>query len=128
MTFLLFDHIGGIDTLFNTLASGGTVVTVPNRDPETVSRALEKYRVHTLPASPTFLNLWLMSGLFEQIRIFPRLQVIAYGTEPMPAEYAEEAARAVPGGLLGANLRHVRAGRAALALARFGIALDQIHG
>jgi acyl-CoA synthetase (AMP-forming)/AMP-acid ligase II len=83
LTFLLFDHIGGIDTLFNTLASGGTVVTVANRDPETVSRALEKYRVHTLPASPTFLNLWLMSGLFEQYD-FSALQVIAYGTEPMP--------------------------------------------
>src|SRR6478752_237910 len=41
LTFLLFDHIGGIDTLFNTLASGGTVVTVPNRDPEPVSRARE---------------------------------------------------------------------------------------
>jgi len=83
LTFLLFDHIGGIDTLFNTLASGGTVVTVPNRDPETVSRAIEKYRVHTLPASPTFLNLWLMSGLFEH-HDFSSLQVIAYGTEPMP--------------------------------------------
>lgn len=83
LTFLLFDHIGGIDTLFNTLASGGTVVTVPNRDPETVSRAIEKYRVHTLPASPTFLNLWLISGLFEQYD-FSSLKVIAYGTEPMP--------------------------------------------
>jgi len=83
LTFLLFDHIGGIDTLFNTLASGGTVVTVPNRDPETVSRAIEKYRVHTLPASPTFLNLWLISGLFEQFD-FSSLKVIAYGTEPMP--------------------------------------------
>ena len=83
LTFLLFDHIGGIDTLFNTLASGGTVVTVPNRDPETVSKAIEKYRVHTLPASPTFLNLWLISGLFEQYD-FSSLKVIAYGTEPMP--------------------------------------------
>jgi acyl-coenzyme A synthetase/AMP-(fatty) acid ligase len=83
LTFLLFDHIGGIDTLFNTLASGGTVVTVPNRDPETVSKAIEKYRVHTLPASPTFLNLWLISGLFEQYD-FSSLKVVAYGTEPMP--------------------------------------------
>ncbi|MES1176266.1 MAG: long-chain fatty acid--CoA ligase [Myxococcales bacterium] len=83
LTFLLFDHIGGIDTLFNTLASGGTVVTVPNRDPETVSRAIEKYRVHTLPASPTFLNLWLISGLFDKYD-FSSLQVVAYGTEPMP--------------------------------------------
>jgi len=83
LTFLLFDHIGGIDTLFNTLASGGTVVTVPNRDPETVSKAIEKYRVHTLPASPTFLNLWLISGSFEKYD-FSSLKVVAYGTEPMP--------------------------------------------
>ncbi len=83
LTFLLFDHIGGIDTFFNTLASGGTIVTVANRDPETVSKAIEKYKVHTLPASPTFLNLWLMSGLFDQYD-FSSLKVVAYGTEPMP--------------------------------------------
>ncbi len=83
LTFLLFDHIGGIDTLFNALASGGTMVTVPTRDPEAVSRAIEKYRVHTLPTSPTFLNLWLISQLFEQYD-FSSLKVIAYGTEPMP--------------------------------------------
>ncbi|MEO6602261.1 MAG: long-chain fatty acid--CoA ligase [Polyangiaceae bacterium] len=84
LTFLLFDHIGGIDTLFNTLASGGTVVTVPTRDPETVSKAIEKYQVHTLPASPTFLNLLLISGLFDQYD-FSSLKVVAYGTEPMPS-------------------------------------------
>jgi acyl-coenzyme A synthetase/AMP-(fatty) acid ligase len=83
LTFLLFDHIGGIDTLFNTFASGGTVVTVPTRDPETVCRAIERHRVHTLPTSPTFLNLLLMSGGIEQHDI-SSLKVIAYGTEPMP--------------------------------------------
>jgi acyl-coenzyme A synthetase/AMP-(fatty) acid ligase len=83
LTFLLFDHIGGIDTLFNTFASGGTVVTVPTRDPETVCRAIAKHRVHTLPTSPTFLNLLLMSGVVEQHDL-SSLKVIAYGTEPMP--------------------------------------------
>ncbi len=122
LTFLLFDHIGGIDTLFNTLASGGTMVTVPNRDPETVSRALEKYRVHTLPASPTFLNLWLKSGLFEHYDS-SALQVIAYGTEPMPPNTLKKLHELFPS-IAGANLRDVRARRAALALARLGIALD----
>jgi long-chain acyl-CoA synthetase len=83
LTFLLFDHIGGIDTLFNTFASGGTVVTVPTRDPETVCAAIAKYRVHTLPTSPTFLNLMLMSGAADQHDL-SSLKVIAYGTEPMP--------------------------------------------
>jgi len=88
LTFLLFDHIGGIDTLFNTFASGGTVVTVATRDPETVCRAIAKYRVHTLPTSPTFLNLLLMSGAAEQHDL-SSLKVIAYGTEPMPKSTLE---------------------------------------
>lgn len=83
LTFLLFDHIGGIDTLFNTFASGGTVVTVETRDPETVCAAVARHRVHTLPTSPTFLNLLLMSGAAEQHDL-SSLKVIAYGTEPMP--------------------------------------------
>jgi long-chain acyl-CoA synthetase len=83
LTFLLFDHIGGIDTLFNTFASGGTVVTVETRDPESVCAAIAKHRVHTLPTSPTFLNLLLMSGAAEQHDL-SSLKVIAYGTEPMP--------------------------------------------
>jgi long-chain acyl-CoA synthetase len=39
--------------------------------------------VHTLPTSPTFLNLLLMSGAAEQHDL-SSLKVIAYGTEPMP--------------------------------------------
>ncbi len=83
LSFLMFDHIGGIDTLLGTFGSGGTVVTVPARDPATVAAAVERNRVHTLPASPTFLNLLLMSGLTAE-RDLSSLQVIAYGTEPMP--------------------------------------------
>ncbi|MGQ0504509.1 MAG: class I adenylate-forming enzyme family protein [Myxococcaceae bacterium] len=84
LTFLLFDHIGGIDTLFNTLSSGGTMVTVPVRDAEAVAAAIAKHRVHTLPVSPTFLNLLLISGVATEHDL-SSLRVIAYGTEPMPA-------------------------------------------
>ena len=84
LTFLLFDHIGGIDTMLNTFGSGGCVVTVPERTPEAVGRAIEQHRVHTLPTSPTFLNLFLISGVWEK-RDLSSLKVIAYGTEPMPA-------------------------------------------
>jgi len=83
LTFLLFDHIGGIDTMLNTFGSGGCVVTVAQRTPELVARAIEQHRVHTLPTSPTFLNLFLISGVWEQ-RDLSSLKVIAYGTEPMP--------------------------------------------
>jgi acyl-CoA synthetase (AMP-forming)/AMP-acid ligase II len=80
---LLFDHIGGIDTMLNTFGSGGTVVTVPQRTPDVVARAIEQHRVHTLPTSPTFLNLFLISGVWQQHDL-SSLKVIAYGTEPMP--------------------------------------------
>jgi long-chain acyl-CoA synthetase len=83
LTFLLFDHIGGVDTMLNTFAAGGCVVTVAERTPEQVARAIEAERVHTLPTSPTFLNLFLISGVWQQ-RDLSSLQVIAYGTEPMP--------------------------------------------
>jgi long-chain acyl-CoA synthetase len=83
LTFLLFDHIGGMDAMLNTFGSGGCIVTVPQRTPELVAKAIERHRVHTLPTSPTFLNLLLISGVWQD-RDLSSLKVIAYGTEPMP--------------------------------------------
>lgn len=88
LTFLLFDHIGGIDTMLSTFGSGGCVVTVPERTPELVAKAIEEHRVHTLPTSPTFLNLFLISGVWQE-RDLSSLKVIAYGTEPMPQSTLE---------------------------------------
>jgi acyl-CoA synthetase (AMP-forming)/AMP-acid ligase II len=84
LSFLLFDHIGGVDTLFNTLSSGGTLVTIPSRDPDTVCAAIATHRVHTLPTSPTFLNMLLLSGACSRHDL-SSLRLVAYGTEPMPA-------------------------------------------
>lgn len=95
MGFLLFDHIGGMDTLFNTLASGGALVTVPNRDPDVVCRAIEQHRVHTLPASPTFLNLLLISEAWKR-HDMSSLQLVAYGTEPMPESLLARLREAFP--------------------------------
>jgi long-chain acyl-CoA synthetase len=84
LTFLLLDHIGGINTLFYTLANGGTVVSVPSRDPEVVCRAIARHRVELLPTSPTFLNLLLISEAYKHHDL-SSLQLITYGTEVMPA-------------------------------------------
>jgi acyl-CoA synthetase (AMP-forming)/AMP-acid ligase II len=96
LTFLLFDHIGGMDTLFNGLANGGTLVTTPARDPDSVCRAIADHRVHTLPASPTFLNLLLISGAWRNHDL-SSLKTIAYGTESMPAATLARLAEAFPG-------------------------------
>ena len=36
ITFLLFDHLGGINTLLYLLSNGGCVVTVQDRSPDAV--------------------------------------------------------------------------------------------
>lgn len=83
LTFLLFDHIGGINTLFYTLSNGGTVVSVRSRDPEVVCHAIQKHRVELLPTSPTFLNLLLLSEAYRHYNL-SSLKLITYGTEVMP--------------------------------------------
>ncbi|HCE17441.1 MAG TPA: AMP-dependent synthetase [Anaerolinea thermolimosa] len=83
LTFLLLDHIGGLNTLFYTLSNGGTVVSVRSRDPDVVCRAIERHRVELLPTSPTFLNLLLISEAYKRHDL-SSLKRITYGTEVMP--------------------------------------------
>lgn len=83
ITFLLFDHIGGINTLLYNLSNAGCVVTVPDRRPETICAAIEKYKVQLLPTSPTFINLLLVSEAWKRYDL-SSLQTVTYGTEVMP--------------------------------------------
>ena len=82
MIFLMFDHIGGINTLFNCLCTGATMVIPKKRDPDEVISLIDKYKVQILPTSPTFLNLMLMSGSIEKYDT-SSLRMITYGTEVM---------------------------------------------
>tara|TARA_Y100001970_G_scaffold144614_1_gene177593 strand:- start:2014 stop:3378 length:1365 start_codon:yes stop_codon:yes gene_type:complete len=82
ITFLLYDHIGGINTLFYILSNGGTIVTVQNRTPSNVLETIEKYKVELLPTSPTFINLILISEEYKNFNL-STLKIITYGTEPM---------------------------------------------
>lgn len=95
ITFLLFDHIGGVNTLLYTLSNGGCVVTVPDRSPETVCEAIERHRVQMLPTSPTFLNLLLISGAGTRYDL-SSLELVTYGTEVMPASTLERFHEAFP--------------------------------
>jgi len=83
ITFLLLDHIGGINTMFHTLSNGGCIITVENRSPEYICQTMEKHKVELLPTSPTFLNLLLLSEQYKNFDM-SSLQVISYGTEVMP--------------------------------------------
>lgn len=83
IAFLSFDHIGGINTLLHVLSNGGTLITVPDRQPATVCAAINRHGVRILPTSPTFLNLLLLSGALDVFSL-SSLETITYGTEVMP--------------------------------------------
>jgi acyl-coenzyme A synthetase/AMP-(fatty) acid ligase len=79
---LLFDHIGGLNTLFNCLSMGSTVVVPEQKTPESISSLIEEYKVNILPSSPTFLNLILIGKYYERYS-FDSVKLITYGTERM---------------------------------------------
>jgi acyl-CoA synthetase (AMP-forming)/AMP-acid ligase II len=84
LLFLLLDHIGGINTLFHIVSHGGTIVTTEARSPDRVCQAIAQYRVQLLPTTPTFLNMLLISEAYKTHDL-SSLELITYGTEPMPA-------------------------------------------
>ncbi|GAB4111009.1 MAG: fatty acid--CoA ligase family protein [Acidobacteriota bacterium] len=83
LAFLLFDHIGGINTAFASLGSCGCLVLVEERSPAAVCSAVEKHEVQVLPTTPTFLNLLLLSEAYLRYDL-SSLERVTYGTEPMP--------------------------------------------
>lgn len=95
IVFLQLDHIGGVNTLFYTLANGGAVIAPGSRAAQDVCSAIEKYRAQLLPTSPTFLNLLLLSGEHEKFDM-SSLELITYGTEPMPESTLRRTNEAFP--------------------------------
>ena len=83
LIFLMFDHIGGLNTLLNCLSMNVAMVFPENREPDHVAHLIEKYKVNILPASPTFLNLMLIGECPAHYDL-TSLRMITYGTEPMP--------------------------------------------
>lgn len=95
LTFLLFDHAGGINTMLLTLASGGAIVSTKDRSPDGVCALIARERVELLPTTPTFLNLLLLSGAHRRHDL-SSLRVIGYGAEPMPQATLDRLRSAFP--------------------------------
>lgn len=93
LNFLLFDHIGGLNTLFHTMFNGGKIVVPRGRDPHSVAQDIKEFDVELLPVTPTFLRLWHLSGIKTD---FPALKIISYGTERMDQDTLDKTARAFP--------------------------------
>ena len=82
MAFLLFDHIGGINTLLHTLFNAGVVITPTDRSVSGVLATCRDHHVEALPTTPTFLRMLLISGLIPDA-VPDCLKIITYGTERM---------------------------------------------
>jgi acyl-coenzyme A synthetase/AMP-(fatty) acid ligase len=95
LVFLLLDHIGGVNTLFYTLSNGGAIVTAPQRTPASICETIARHKVELLPTSPSFLNILLLSGEHRRHDL-SSLQLITYGTEPMPLSTLERLHEALP--------------------------------
>jgi long-chain acyl-CoA synthetase len=83
ISFLLYDHIGGVNTMLYTLSNAGCMVTVRERTADEVLRTIQDHKVELLPTSPTFLNLVLLSDVYKKYNL-SSLNLVTYGTEPMP--------------------------------------------
>lgn len=95
VNFLLFDHWGGLNTLFHTLSNCGVVLALRERKPEAVCEFVERYKIELLPVSPSFINLLILSEVYKKYDL-SSLQLITYGTEPMPENTLKRAKELFP--------------------------------
>ena len=95
INFLLFDHIGGINTLLHTLFNKGVVVAPESRTVDSVLDTCRKHNVEVLPTTPTFLRMMLMSGAVPS-KVPECLKVITYGTERMDQPTLDELCSLLP--------------------------------
>jgi len=95
MTFLLYDHIGGVNTMLYALSNAGCIVTVQDRSPDATLKATQDYGVQLLPTSPTFINLILLSEAYKRYDL-SKLETMTYGTEPMLESALERIHAALP--------------------------------
>ena len=95
LSFLNYDHIGGINTILHGLCNGGCVIFPTDRKPETILKTIEKWQVQILPTTPTFINMLLMADDFLKYDL-SSIRLITYGTESMPSSTLMKAATYFP--------------------------------
>tara|TARA_Y100001954_G_scaffold237903_1_gene303281 strand:+ start:1399 stop:2715 length:1317 start_codon:yes stop_codon:yes gene_type:complete len=82
ISFLLFDHVGGINTLLHMLFNLGQIVSIQERTVESVINIIKDYSVELLPTTPTFLRMLSLFPASKEI-MGDSLKIISYGTERM---------------------------------------------
>lgn len=95
LNFLLFDHIGGINTMLHTLFNQGVVIMPSGRRVTNILSDIENFKVEVLPTTPTFLRMMLFDGSLEMANL-SSLKLITYGTERMDEISLQRICSALP--------------------------------
>jgi len=80
--FLLFDHMGGFNTVLSIMLGGGCIIHCTDRRVDTICSAVQKFNVSLLPTTPTFLTMMLVSEAWKAYDL-SSLRLVTYGTEVM---------------------------------------------
>jgi len=94
--FLLFDHMGGINTILFLLFRGGTAINIESRKVDLVCKAIEEYNVELLPTTPSFLSQMLIENAHNKYDL-SSLNIISYGTEVMNEVVLKQLNSVLPG-------------------------------
>ena len=92
---LLFDHIGGLNTLFLGLRKSAHLVAPTERSPRIMASLIERNNIKVLPCSPTFLNMMYLDEVFDHYD-FQSLKLVTYGTERMSEELLKRLSAKLP--------------------------------
>ncbi len=96
LPLMRFDHIGGLDMAWRAIANGQVLIAPPRElTPNAVASTISRHRVEVMPATPSFLNLLLMSEVHRSWDL-GSLRVVPFGAEPMPASLLERLRAAFP--------------------------------
>ena len=95
LSFLLFDHIGGLNTLLHMLFNKGLICSLESRNIADVLATCKKFSIELLPTTPTFLRM--LSLIPNLAKEFPQsIKIISYGTERMDKTTLEKLTKTLP--------------------------------
>ena len=95
LSFLLFDHMGGINTFFHTIFNGGTIVSTKDRSVKNILNVCNRWNVEVLPTTPTFLRMLSLSYLVPD-KIPKSIKIITYGSELMDENTLKDLSNLLP--------------------------------
>ena len=95
LNFLMFDHMGGINTLLHTIFNCGTIIGTRDRSVLGILEICKKHSIEVLPTTPTFIRMLLMSGYIPN-EIPNSIKIISYGTEMMDKSTLKECCDLLP--------------------------------